>query len=448
MYYLSTRDKNKSAIPSSQAIANGLSADGGLYVPTDFPRLPFDDYIGLSYEEIALNVLGRYFSDFSREELKEYIHKAYSEGNNLPVKLNGDYLELFHGNTASFKDMALQLFPYLLSAALRKNNIDKTAVIITATSGDTGPAVLSGMANIPNIRAIVFYPHNGVTSVQRLQMTTQEGDNLFSFGINGNFDDAQAGVKEIFADEAFKAQFADEYIFTSANSINIGRLLPQIVHFFYAYTELVRGGRIGVGEKINFAVPTGNFGNILSAYYAKKMGLPINKLVCATNTNRVLDEFFKTGKFDSNRKFELTISPAIDILVPSNFERYMYENIAPLDIVADFASDCASDQETIETMQAVYKSQNYIIDPHTAVAKCVYDKYQQRTGDKTLTIIASTASPYKFTETVVRAIGDDILTAPPSKIAALKDKPILHDKVIDIKNMRKAISEILGGVLS
>ena len=362
MKYVSTRNVNGPAVSDSVAIVNGLAPDGGLYVPQSFPVL--QDFMGKSYEEIAFSVLRLYLADFTDAELKKYISLAY--GDNLPVKLNGDYLELFHGRTLAFKDVALQLYPYLLTAALRKNNVTKTAVVLVATSGDTGSAVLAGIANVENTKAIVFYPANGVSKIQELQMTTQEGDNVHVFGINGNFDDAQTAVKEAFLDEDFKAQFSHKYIFTSANSINLARLLPQIAYYFYAFSET--GGR-----KMNFVVPTGNFGNILAAYYASKMGLPINKLICATNSNKVLDDFFKTGVYDANREFYTTLSPSMDILISSNLERLTYEN-PPLDM---FDSDFATDEETIQTIKEVYENTNYLIDPHTAVAKCVYDKYKE-----------------------------------------------------------------------
>ena len=432
MDYISTRDVNKNKITASTAIVNGLAPDGGLYVPCAFPAL--QNFIGMPYEQIALNVLKLYLTDFSQDELKEYIHSAYNK--NLPVVVNGNYLELFHGRTAAFKDVALQLFPYLLTASLRKNNVTKTAVILVATSGDTGSAVLAGLANVPDTRAIVFYPDGGVSSIQKLQMTTQEGENVNVFGIKGNFDDAQRAVKEIFADKQFQAEFADKYLFTSANSINPGRLLPQIVYYFYSYSETIRAGKLREGDAINYAVPTGNFGNILAGYYARKMGLPINKLICATNINRVLDEFFKTGVYDANREFKTTISPSMDILVPSNFERFTYENTSP----TMFDSDFATDAETIETIKAIYNSKQYIMDPHTAVAQTVYEKYKKRTHDETYTMILSTASPYKFPETVEDALGN-VLNNPPENIKLLSSKPILHGEVTD--DMRKAIRGVL-----
>lgn len=455
MYYVSTRDKECTKVLASTAIANGIAPDGGLYVPIEFP--PIGDFAGKSYQEILLKVLSLYLTDFSDEELAEYITDAYKDS--LPVRLNGDYLELFHGKTQSFKDMALQLFPYLMSAALRKHSSKhdeggnlqerscsdmhcqtcepKQAVILTATSGDTGPAVLSGIAGIDGLRAIVLYPKGGTSEVQYLQMATQIGANVNVLAINGNFDDAQRAVKEIFADQDFRKQLEDKYLFTSANSINPGRILPQIAHFFYGYSQLVSQGRIANGDKINYCVPTGNFGNLLSAYYAKMMGLPIHRLICATNENRVLDEFFKTGILRDDFEFKLTNAPAMDILVPSNLERFIEQ---PHD---DFESGFATETQVLNTIRSVYADSLYIIDPHTAVAKHVYDEYKLRTGDETLTIIVSTASPYKFAETISQALGKNVMANPPDDIAALYKKPILHEKVINVEQLRDEIKEIL-----
>jgi len=433
MQYFSTRDPQKKKLSASEAIVKGLAPDGGLYVPTEFPKL--ENFIGKQYNELALEVLKRYLTDFSGEELATCIESAYKTYQ--PVKLNGHYLELFHGATLAFKDVALQLFPYLLTNALTKNKIDKTAVILAATSGDTGSAVLAGIANVEKTKAIVFYPENGVSSIQRLQMTTKEGDNVHVFGIKGNFDDAQTGVKEIFSDDVFKNQFSDNYFFTSANSINLGRLLPQVVYYFYTYSQLVLQKQIVEGEKINFVVPTGNFGNILAGYYAKQMGLPIHKLICATNKNDVLDEFFKTGIYNNDREFYLTLSPSMDILISSNLERITYE----AHDLSLFDSGSATDEETLATIKAVYETDHYLLDPHTAVAKHVYEQYKAKTGDDTFTIIVSTAAPHKFPEAVTRAIGDHPLNDVPSQIADLKNKPVLHPEVID--DLKTAITEVL-----
>ena len=454
MEYISTRDFTSRKTSASKAIVNGLSPDGGLYVPCGFPV--YKDFIGKTYEQIAFQVLKLYLTDFSDDELQQYIHAAYSE--KLPVRINGSYLELFHGRTSAFKDVALQLFPHLLTAALSKNDMKKTAVILTATSGDTGSAVLAGMANVPNTRAIVFYPADGVSNMQRLQMVTQEGDNVNVFGIKGNFDDAQTAVKEIFADKQFHAEFTENYLFTSANSINLGRLLPQIVYYFYAYSEQVCNGKIREGEMINYVVPTGNFGNILAGYHAKKMGLPINKLICATNSNNVLYDFIKTGVYNKNREFNVTVSPSMDILISSNLERLIYD-IGGYDTVVNaydslkntgeftidfptdlFDTDFATDPETIETIKSVYRSNQYVLDPHTAVGKCVDEKYKKRTGDETHAMILATASPYKFPETIENALGN-VLNHPPDNLKLLNNKPVLHQQVID--DLRKAIRSVL-----
>jgi threonine synthase len=454
LYYISTRcfDKNASKVTASKAIVNGLAPDGGLYVPCEFPMLSERDYMGLSYEEIAFNVLKLYLTDFSEDELKEYIWSAYGE--NLPVKLNGDYLELFHGRTLAFKDVALQLYPHLLTASLRKNDVAETAVVLVATSGDTGSAVIAGMADVPNTKALVFYPANGVSDIQKLQMATQEGNNIYVFGIKGNFDDAQKAVKEIFEDEEFKEVFKNKYIFTSANSINLGRLLPQIAYYFYAYSNS------GFNGKINFVVPTGNFGNILAGYYASKMGLPINKLVCATNSNNVLYDFIKTGVYNKNRKFNLTLSPSMDILVSSNLERFVYDVVGPSVVDKAYSSlknkgefsigdtllpllesEFVTDEETLRTIRDTYYAEQYMLDPHTAVGKHAYYKYKKRTCDETPTIIIATASPYKFPETIKDMPCDAFADAPES-IKALHGKPILHSEIID--DIRKTIKQVLS----
>ena len=455
MKYVSTRDINYNKLTASKAIVNGLALDGGLYVPYEFPHL--QDYIGQTYETIALKVLKLYLSDFTESELKNYISLAYGE--KLPIKINKEYVELFHGRTAAFKDLALQLFPYLLTASLRKNNVDKTAVILTATSGDTGSAVISGMANVPNTRAIVFYPEGGVSDIQKLQMTTQVGDNIKVFAIKGNFDDAQTAVKEVFEDKKFQNDF-DNYVFTSANSINPARLLPQIVYYFYSYSEQVQKGVIRNGDIVNYVVPTGNFGNILAGYYAKKMGLPIGRLICATNSNNVLYDFIKTGTYNKNRDFNLTLSPSMDILVSSNLERFIYDIAGCEAVKAAYDSlkttgtfsinspmpmldaETVSDEETLLGIKKVYDSTAYIQDPHTAVGHVAYNKYKKRTGDDTPTMIMSTASPYKFPKAVESALGE-VLNNPPKSISALNSKAILHNEVIDIQNIREAIGGFL-----
>jgi len=459
MKYLSTRDFEQKRISAAKAIVAGLAADGGLYVPCDFPRL--QEFIGLPYNEMALQILRLFLTDYTEDELKNYVSLAYD--GNLPVNINKDYLELFHGRTAAFKDVALQLFPHLLTAALRKCGEKRTAVILTATSGDTGSAVLAGISDVHGTRAIVFYPAGGVSDIQRLQMVTQTGDNLNVFGIKGNFDDAQTAVKEIFADADFQKEFLDANIFTSANSINLGRLLPQIVYYFYCYSELVGAGRIKQGEPINFVVPTGNFGNILAGYYARKMGLPVKKLICASNQNNVLYDFITKGIYDRRRDFGLTLSPSMDILISSNLERFIYD-LGGCDLVVKcygdlrmqgvfsvgssvlkmlnemFDADFATDLETVETIKRVYETSGYVLDPHTAVARCVYEKYKQRTGDETISIILATANPHKFPETMERAIGK-ALNNPPASLKDLNKKTVLHGEIIG--DVRQSIAEVL-----
>jgi len=452
MHFSSTRGTVETT-SASKAIINGLAPDGGLYIPCEFPAL--GNFIGLSYEQIASKILQLYLDDFSADEIDEYVNKAYCS--NLPVKINGNFLELFHGRTLAFKDVALQIFPYLLTCSLKKNNIAKTAVILTATSGDTGSAVLAGMADVPGVKALVFYPSGGVSNIQRLQMTTQEGANLHVFGINGNFDEAQTAIKEVFNDKNFLAKFSDKFLFTSANSINIGRLLPQVAYYFFSYSEAIRAGKLKEGDKINFLVPTGNFGNILAGYYAKKMGLPVNKLICASNSNCVLHDFIQTGVYDKMRKFNTTVSPSMDILISSNLERFIYD-IGGSDLVntaysslastgkfsvdkdmSDFDSDFATDSETIATIKKLYESENYLIDPHTAVAQCVYEKYKARSSDDTFTMILSTASPYKFPETVEKALGK-LPAGEPASIAGLEAKAVLHStETNDIKGTIGAV---------
>jgi len=454
MDFVSTRDREYRKVTASKAIADGLASDGGLYVPCAFPAL--HGFIGASCERIALDVLSLYLTDFGEDELKEYISLAY--GHCLPVAVNGRYLELFHGKTAAFKDVALHLFPYVLKASLRKQHINQTAVILTATSGDTGSAVLAGVKNVPGMRAVVFYPVDGVSKLQKLQMTAQEGDNINVYGIRGNFDDAQRAVKAIFSDEQFRAKYADRYLFTSANSINIGRLLPQITYYFYAYSQSVCTGTVREGDSMNFVVPTGNFGNILAGYYARKMGLPIHKLICATNTNNVLYDFIGTGVYNTKRAFQTTVSPSMDILISSNLERLLYDTggyetvisaCRSLESTGEFSADVplpafdtefVTDSETVQTIAEVYRSDSYIIDPHTAVAQCACNKYRQRTGDGTYTVIVATASPYKFPETVSKALGN-VLFDPPPCLKSLEDRPVLHGEVTD--DIRQTIEKIL-----
>jgi threonine synthase len=435
--YHSTRDSNIK-VTASQAILQGLSPDGGLFVPEVIPRLtkPIGELAKMNYLELAYEVLRLYLTDYSEEEIRDCISRAYDDKFDTPdiatLKKVGDlhYLELFHGATIAFKDMALSILPHLLTTAARKNNISDDIVILTATSGDTGKAALAGFADVRGTKIIVFYPKDGVSRVQEKQMVTQKGDNTYVIGIKGNFDDAQTGVKKIFQDKELEERMRKAgYQFSSANSINIGRLLPQIVYYVYSYVELYRRNEISQDEKINFVVPTGNFGNILAAYYAKQMGLPINKLICASNDNKVLFDFFKTGEYNRNREFILTISPSMDILVSSNLERLIYQ-IAGEDPdkikelmtslsaegryeidpdmrkrLDDFVGGYATIDETMATIHKVYTDTGYVMDTHTAVAASVYTGYREREQDTTPTVIVSTASPYKFSDSVLKSIG-------------------------------------------
>ena len=436
LLYKSTRS-NDVEVTASQAILKGLADDGGLFVPESLPALEadMDTLAGMSYQETAYEVMRQFLTDFTEEELKDCIAKAYDEKFDtkeiapLVKKDEAYYLELFHGKTIAFKDMALSILPHLLTTSAKKNQVKNEIVILTATSGDTGKAALAGFADVPGTKIIVFYPKNGVSPIQEKQMVTQKGANTFVVGIHGNFDDAQTGVKKMFGDKELAAQMDKAgYQFSSANSINIGRLVPQVVYYVYTYAKMYANGEVAKGEKINVVVPTGNFGNILAAYYAKNMGVPIDKLICASNDNKVLYDFFRTGTYDRNREFILTTSPSMDILISSNLERLIYK-IAGADAakdvtlmqnlaaegkyeitdemkaqLKDFYGNYANEKETAEEIAEVYKKTGYIMDTHTAVASRVYRKYVAETGDQTKTVIASTASPYKFTRSVMDAI--------------------------------------------
>ncbi len=490
--YSSTRNASETAT-ASQAILKGLAENGGLFVPNTIPALDvaFEDLAKMSYQEVAYEVMSRMLTDFTEEELKNCIRSAYDSKFDTPQiaplrKVHGaNYLELFHGSTIAFKDMALSILPYLLTTSAKKNRIKNDIVILTATSGDTGKAALAGFADVPGTRIIVFYPKNGVSPIQEKQMLTQKGDNTAVVGIIGNFDDAQTGVKNMFNDKEFAGEMeAANMQFSSANSINIGRLVPQMVYYVYAYSRLVADGTLQAGEPMNVVVPTGNFGNILAAYYAKEMGLPIRKFICASNENKVLYDFFQTGEYDKNRDFILTSSPSMDILISSNLERLTYKiagndagknaalmkqlneegryTISPemKERLSEFYGGYASESETAATIKKVYDIAAYIMDTHTAVAATVYDKYVAETGDKTPTVIASTASPYKFTRSVMNAIdrdydskGDFELVdelnrlsgvAVPQAIEDIRSAPILHDTVCDKSEMKTVVKKILG----
>lgn len=490
--YKSTRNSDN-VVTSSQAILMGLSVDGGLFVPDHMPKLDvsLETLAGFDYKQTAYEVMKLFLSDFTEEELKACINRAYDAKFDIPQitqlhEADGDYyLELYHGATIAFKDMALSILPHLMTTAARKNHIFNEIVILTATSGDTGKAALAGFADVPGTRIIVFYPKHGVSPIQEKQMVTQTGENTCVIGIEGNFDDAQSGVKAIFSDSELRGRMnAAGLQFSSANSINIGRLVPQIVYYVYAYSQLVKSGEIECGDEINITVPTGNFGNILAAYYAKQMGLPVRKLICASNSNKVLVDFFRTGTYDRNRKFILTMSPSMDILISSNLERLIYslcgcdseKCAAFMDnlktdgkyTISDemkaglsgFASGFADEEETLEEIRAVYDRSHYVIDTHTAVASRVYRKYREETGDERKTVIASTASPFKFSRSVMKAIGtipegaDDLALADslsalagiqlPRAIEEIRSAPVRHRMVIETCDMKNTVEKVLG----
>ena len=493
MFYRSTRDDNVK-VTASQAILKGLAADGGLFVPESIPSLDksLEELSKMNYKEVAYEVMKLMLDDFTEEELKSCIDRAYdskfdTEEMTPLVKVENEYfLELFHGATIAFKDMALSILPYLMTTSAKKNQVKNEIVILTATSGDTGKAALAGFADVPGTKIIVFYPKHGVSPIQEKQMVTQRGENTYVIGIEGNFDDAQTGVKKMFSDAALAEEMNEAgYQFSSANSINIGRLVPQVVYYVYSYATLLARGEISDGEQINVVVPTGNFGNILASYYAKQMGIPINKIVCASNKNKVLFDFFETGKYDRNREFYVTTSPSMDILISSNLERMIYriagndpkqcaEFMAALTKeeeyviteamkaeLSEFFGAVGSEEETAVKIKEVYDKEGYVMDTHTAVAAVAYDKYKAATGDdKTPTIIASTASPYKFTRSVMDAIDpaydaeDDFelvdelnkvsKTEIPKAIEEIRTAPVLHDTVCDSDKMCDEVKKILG----
>lgn len=491
LLYRSTRN-HETAVTASRAILQGLAEDGGLFVPDEIPRLDvgLEELSRMTYQETAYQVMKLFLTDFTKEELRHCIDSAYDSKFDTPeitLLHRADqawYLELFHGATIAFKDMALSILPHLLTTSAKKNHVENEIVILTATSGDTGKAALAGFADVPGTKIIVFYPKNGVSPIQEKQMVTQKGNNTYVVGIKGNFDDAQSGVKQIFGDEQLRRELDEAgYQFSSANSINIGRLVPQIVYYVYAYGRLLAQKEIAPGEKINVTVPTGNFGNILAAYYAKQMGLPIEKLICASNDNKVLVDFFQTGVYDKNREFILTTSPSMDILISSNLERLIYQ-IAGRDAgknaglmaelsgcghyeitsgmrekLGDFYGNFATEEEAAQEILAVYGKTGYVLDTHTAVASNVYRKYRQETGDETKTVIASTASPFKFTRSVMDAIDPGHADCPdleladrladlsgtkvPQAIEEIRTAPVLHDTVVETNEMKDTVKRIL-----
>ena len=494
MYYVSTRNRN-ARLTAAEAIAQGLAADGGLLTPEVFPLLApnaLDSMKDMSYQQRAVFVMNSYLDDFSASELSGFAASAYGPDKFdvkevAPVRAvdgNTYCLELWHGPTCAFKDMALQMLPHLLSASLVKNDEKKTVCILVATSGDTGKAALEGFRDVKGTCILVFYPKDGVSAIQELQMNTQEGENVGVCSVVGNFDDAQTGVKKLFSDEALREELAKRgYFFSSANSINWGRVLPQIVYYISAYCDLMREGRITKGDPINVCVPTGNFGNILAAYYAKKMGLPITKLICASNSNNVLTDFLRTGVYDRNRTFYNTMSPSMDILISSNLERMLYELSGCDDAevrryMADlsasgryevsedikgrlfslFSSGYCDDAGTQETIGRMWQEHKYLIDPHTAVAFHVLEQYRRETGDQTPAVVASTASPFKFCDSVLGALGVTELregtgiidqlaevtgVAAPAPLASLKDKTVRFHQTVTKEHMVDQVLEML-----
>ncbi len=490
--YESTRDKSLK-VQASEAILQGLSKDGGLFVPTEIPKLDksLKELGTMSYQDIAYNVMKLYFTDFTEEELRYCIDHAYDSKFDCkeiaPLKETQDtyFMELYHGKTIAFKDMALSILPYLMTTSAKKNNVKNEIVILTATSGDTGKAALAGFSDVPGTKIIVFYPKDGVSEIQKLQMVTEQGKNTFVVGINGNFDQAQTGVKEMFNDKKLAEELDEKgYQFSSANSINIGRLIPQVAYYVYAYASLLNKGVLKDGEEINFTVPTGNFGNILAAYFAKEMGVPVHKLICASNENKVLFDFFSTGEYDKNRDFKLTSSPSMDILISSNLERLIYlicnrddkktcalmENLktgGKYEITADmkkgldaFYGNFATEAETAEAIRSKYDAEGYVMDTHTAVAYDVYTKYLTDTDDDMVNVIASTASPYKFTRSVLAALGkddsskSDLELVPvlnevsgmpvPGAVKEIMELPVRHNTVCEVDKMEETVKGFLG----
>lgn len=489
--YKSTRGGEEN-VCASEAILKGIAKDGGLFVPYEIPKLAksFEEISNMNYREVAFEVMSKFLTDFSEEELKNCINNAYNEkfDTNViaPLEKIGDeyFLELYHGPTLAFKDMALSILPHLMIASAKKQKTDKEIVILTATSGDTGKAALEGFSDVEGTRIIVFFPQEGVSEVQRMQMITHKGDNTTVVGIKGNFDDAQSAVKNIFTSSEFNKLLNDNgYVFSSANSINIGRLIPQVAYYVYTYATLLKNGEIENGEKINVVVPTGNFGNILAAYYAKQMGTPIDKLVCASNKNKVLFDFISTGKYDKEREFHITNSPSMDILISSNLERLLYfisgencETVSNLmkDLkekgaytisddmkknIADFYGGYSNEENTLESIKDVYENDGYLMDTHTAVAFDVYKDYKNKTKDKNKSVIISTASPYKFTASVMNALDekykgvDDFVLvremekltaiAIPSGIKDIEKREILHNRICEKTKIDEEVKDIL-----
>lgn len=484
LFYTSTRD-NKKRVLAHEAIIKGIADDGGLYVPTSIPQIEksIEELASFSYQELAKYILGLYLTDYTKEEIADCVDSAYDskfdDDRIAPVvKVDGTYvLELFHGKTIAFKDMALSILPHLMRHAKRKSEQKSDVVILTATSGDTGKAALEGFKDVPGFKIIVFYPKNGVSEIQERQMLTTTGDNTYVVGINGNFDDAQTSVKKIFSDQQLANRLKEnDLVFSSANSINIGRLLPQIIYYVYSYLQVWKDKQV---DSIDVVVPTGNFGNILAGYYAKLMGINIRRLISASNKNQILYDFLTTGEYDANRNLHLTTSPSMDILISSNLERLLFElNNNDSSIVANlmnelnenrkyksvgsleaakesFGAGYASEAEVLETIKDVFDNKGYLLDPHTAVAYKVYEKVKK---DDTATVVVSTASPYKFTRPVMEAVSgksslsDFVLlnnlcelskVAIPAAVDGIDQLPVLHDTVVDKEDIGKIVEEIL-----
>ena len=490
--YKSTRSED-GYLKASEAILKGLADDGGLFVPTEIPKLDVtvEELSKMTYQQVAYEVMKLYFTDFTEEELKNCINKAYDSKFDTEeiaplAEVDGAYyLELFHGKTIAFKDMALSILPYLLTTSAKKNHVKNEIVILTATSGDTGKAAMAGFADVEGTRIIVFYPHGGVSPVQEKQMVTQKGNNTYVVAIEGNFDQAQSGVKKIFGNKELAKEMDEKgFQFSSANSINIGRLIPQVAYYVYAYAKLQAEGKVSENQKMNVVVPTGNFGNILAAYYAKNMGLPIHKLICASNENKVLFDFFNTGKYDRNREFILTTSPSMDILISSNLERLFYKiagndaakNKALMDSLttdgtyvitdemkaelADFYGNYATEEETAAIIKETYEKTGYVLDTHTAVAASTYKKYVAETGDDEVTVIASTASPFKFARSVMNAIDpkydqledfeliDELSKIGnikiPNAIEEIRNAEVRHNHLVQVDGMEDIVKKFLS----
>lgn len=492
--YISTRGGQQN-ISASQAIISGLAADGGLFVPSFIHEKSIDlsAITDMNYSDLACEIFNLFLDDFSEDQIRHCVTQAYETGlfeGNAPVAVHRAadryFLELYHGPTCAFKDMALTILPHFVTTAMRIQNINREVVILTATSGDTGKAALSGFADVPDIDIIVYYPKDGVSTIQEKQMLTQTGQNTCVVGVDGNFDDTQNGVKRIFSDTAFNRDLqAKGFQLTSANSINIGRLLPQVIYYFYSYGELIKRGAIALGDAVNFVVPTGNFGDILAGYYASLIGLPVGRLICASNANRVLTDFFKTGDYNRNRPFYKTMSPSMDILISSNLERLLYDLSDDTDFVAGqmqalstngiytipqairdkidarFWGGCADEKDTASAIKAMFRGQGYLMDPHTAVASRVYDNYRLTTGDTTPAVVLSTASPYKFAHhvyesifgripadmndfAVLDALADQTGVPIPAPLAGLESRPNQHDHVCTKSDMPDALSAFLS----